>query len=361
MSAYHIEQDEKNDEKINELKQEFPDFICEYLDSLVEMNRSSRTRLSYAYDIQTFLLFIAQEFGVEPLSVTPEFMQTLKPLDIQHYLTFLNRYRTKEDIEYNKHHPSKLKKYHTNSPAGKARKLATVRGLYKYMIRNSLADSNPAMLVQVPVDKKKNNDVLALDNDEVNRMIKGAEDGSSLTGREAKFAKYTQYRDMAIIELLLGTGLRVSEMVGIDLPDINWDNNSIKVFRKEGKEQRVYMTEDAATAVKEYIELERKPVNEDEKALFLSPRNGTRLTVRSVERIVKKYSVNVTNQDIHTHTLRSTYATNIYANTGDIKLVADALGHANLATVSRYAKSGEKNRKRAPGKVDYSGIEKGQI
>ena len=354
MSNYHNEQDAINHEKIQNLKKEFPVFIGEYIDDMNEQNHSSKTRLSYAYDLRTFFSFIANEFAISAVDVTIQDLANLTPMDIQHYLAYLSCYRTPEDVAYNKKHPYKPKKYHTNSPSGKARKLATIRGLYKYLMRNSLLQTNPATLVQVPKNKKKQDDVVAMDNDEVSRMISGAEDGSSLSGRAIKFAEHTRLRDIAILQVLIGMGLRVSELVGVDLTDIDWNTHSIMVFRKEGKEQRVYMSESASDAVYDYIHNERKAISGDEKALFVSPRNGTRLSVRSVERIVKKYTENITNQDIHTHILRSTYATNLYKNTEDIKLVADALGHSDLATVSRYSKSGEANRKRAARVVDYS-------
>jgi integrase/recombinase XerC len=353
MSNYHREQDAINDEKIQSFKSEFPKYIGDFLDNMRELNNSSKTRLGYVYDLRTFFAFLEKDFSVAPLDVSIQFLAELTPLDIQHYLTYLSRYQTPEDIAYNKAHPYKSPKYHTNSPSSKARKLTVVRGLYKYLIRNSQLENNPADVVQIPKDKRKNNDIIAMDNSEVSRMISGAEDGSSLSGRAVKFSEHTRLRDMAVLQLLVGTGLRVSELVGIDIPDIDWNTKSVMVFRKEGKEQRVYMNEDASAAVYDYINNERKAVSDDVKALFVSPRNGTRLTVRSIERIVKKYTENITNQDVHTHSLRSTYATNLYKNTEDIKLVADALGHNNLATVSRYSKSGEANRKRAAGVVNY--------
>lgn len=352
MSSYHEKETERINDKLDEMKSTLPEFVCDYLDSLLEQNKSAKTRLNYAFDCRAFLYYIVQECNVALDDITPEFLGTLTPLDIQRYLTFLTQYRTPEDVAYNKTHPG-ANRVHKNSSSAKGRKLASLRGLYKFLMLNQYVNENPAKLVEIPVNKRSRDDIVAMDNREVESMIDGAEDGSSLTRRQAQFAKKTQYRDMALLQTMIGTGVRVSELVGINMDDIDMKSRSILVYRKEGKAQRVYMTDDAAAAIDDYIRMERKPAD-GESALFLSPRTGLRLSVRSVERIVKKYTANITNQKIHAHTLRATYATNLYANSDDINLVADALGHSGLGSVSKYTKSGEMNRKRAPGLLDYN-------
>ena len=154
-------------------------------------------------------------------------------------------------------------------------------------------------------------------------------------------------RDVAILTLLLHTGIRVSEMVGIDLQDIDWNERRIKIFRKGRKEQYVYFNEPVHEALEDYIENERKVASEDMNALFIS-RKGQRISVRAVERLVKKYTASaVPMKRITPHKLRSTFATNLYEETGDIYVTSDALGHSSLETVKKYTNLHDERRRKA--------------
>ena len=163
-------------------------------------------------------------------------------------------------------------------------------------------------------------------------------------------------RDVAILTLLLNTGIRVSEMVGIDLQDIDWNEKRIKIFRKGRKEQYVYFNAPVEEALKDYIDYERKTSSEDLNALFIS-RKGQRISVRAVERLVKKYTASVVPMKrITPHKLRSTYATNLYNETGDIYLVADVLGHTSVDTTRKhYADMTDARRRMAAEHVHLPG------
>lgn len=232
--------------------------------------------------------------------------------------------------------------------------MTILRQFYRYLQKYYDLPSNPAALADSP-KLEKNKEVVALDDSEVREVLSDVQSGAKLQGRSLIFAQKTQLRDIAILKLMLGTGIRVSELVDIDLHHINWAKHYIEIYRKERKNQRVFMPEDVESALTTYIESERKPADKNDKALFISPRTGTRLTVRSVERIIKKYAVPVGGERIHAHSMRSTYATNLCRNTQDINLVADALGHNDLETVKKYTKSGEENRERAAKAVKYKG------
>ena len=152
---------------------------------------------------------------------------------------------------------------------------------------------------------------------------------------------------MAILTLLLHTGIRVSEMVGIDLQDIDWNEMRIRIFRKGRKEQYVYFNEPVREALEDYIQNERKVSSEDMNALFIS-RKGQRISVRAVERLVKKYTASaVPMKRITPHKLRSTFATNLYEETGDIYVTSDALGHSSLETVKKYTNLHDERRRKA--------------
>ena len=153
-----------------------------------------------------------------------------------------------------------------------------------------------------------------------------------------------------MLTLLLGTGIRVSECVGLDLQDIDFDTGGIKIRRKGGYEAIVYFGEEVETALLDYLEQREHtiPAEGHENALFLSLQNR-RMAVRSVENLVKKYTTRVTPlKKITPHKLRSTYGTELYKETGDIYLVADVLGHKDVNTTRKhYANIDEYRRHQA--------------
>ena len=164
----------------------------------------------------------------------------------------------------------------------------------------------------------------------------------------------TKTRDIALLTLLLGTGIRVSECVGLDLEDVDFKNNGIKIRRKGGYEAVIYFGEEVEEALQDYLE-ERNhviPQSGHEHALFLSMQNR-RISVRAVENMVKKYSATVTSlKKITPHKLRSTYGTSLYRETGDIYLVADVLGHKDVNTTKKhYAALEDERRRSAANKV----------
>ena len=152
---------------------------------------------------------------------------------------------------------------------------------------------------------------------------------------------------------MLGTGIRVSECVGLDLDDVDLKNNGIKIHRKGGAEVVVYFGEEVRNALCGYME-ERKlitPVSGDENALFLSTQRR-RMGVQAVENMVKKYARQVTpNKKITPHKLRSTYGTTLYKETGDIYLVADVLGHKDVNTTKKHYAAIDEDRRRMAAKA----------
>ena len=186
-------------------------------------------------------------------------------------------------------------------------------------------------------------EIVRLDADEVSVLLDQVELGDKLTKSQQKFHDKTKTRDMAILTLLLGTGIRVSECVGIDINDIDFKNSGIKIRRKGGNETVIYFGEEVENALLDYLE-ERKlivPQDGHENALFLSLQKR-RIGVRAVENLVKKYSSLVTNlKKITPHKLRSTYG-----ETGDIYLVADVLGHSDVNTTKKHYAAIEDERRR---------------
>ena len=188
--------------------------------------------------------------------------------------------------------------------------------------------------------------------DEIAILLDETESGEKLTERQKIYHNKTKKRDMAILTLLLGTGIRVSECVGLDLNDIDPKNNGIKVHRKGGSEVMVYFGDEVAEALDAYLDerLEMEPQEGSTEAVFLSMQNR-RINVRSVENLVKKYSRLVTTvKNITPHKLRSTYGTTLYQETGDIYLVADVLGHKDVNTTKKHYAAIEEDRRRSAAK-----------
>ena len=333
---YHDEQNKNNILKLREVLTTLPEF-CKTFFRGIEEYTSTRTRLAYAYDIRLFFEFlheqnaICKKMEIESYPIT--LLDQITRLDIEEYLEYLTLYR-KDDREI------------TNDERGKARKLASLRSFYNYFYQNELIHNNPASLVPLP--KRHEKEIIRLEPNEVAILLDQVESGAKLTNKELEYHKKTRIRDVALLTLLLGTGIRVSECVGIDISDINFDEGAVKIRRKGGYETVLYFGEEVETALLDYME-EREhivPAEGHENALFLSLQNR-RMAVRSVENLVKKYASRVTSlKKITPHKLRSTYGTNLYQETGDIYLVADVLGHKDVNTTRKHYAAIEQDRRR---------------
>mgnify|MGYP003526624566 FL=1 len=209
-----------------------------------------------------------------------------------------------------------------------------------------IISSNPAALVPLP--KLHEKEIVRLDVDEVAILLEQVEDGTKLTKSQLKYHNKTKIRDVALLTLLLGTGIRVSECVGLDINDVDFKNNGIKIRRKGGYETVIYFSEEVSEALHDYLEKRHHiiPLEGHENAFFLSIQNR-RITVRAVENLVKKYASTVTSlKKITPHKLRSTYGTTLYQETGDIYLVADVLGHKDVNTTKKHYAAQEESRRR---------------
>ena len=232
-----------------------------------------------------------------------------------------------------------------NDEKGKSRKLAAVRMLFKYFYKKKIIKADPAALVDTPKIHEKA--IIRLDVNEVANFLDAVETGEKLTDRQKAFHERTKKRDLAMMTLLLGTGMRVSECVGINIKDLDFKNNAVKVTRKGGNEVFLYFGEEVRETLEDYLEERQNAVTkeENEPALFLSGQ-GKRIGVRTVQNMVKKYANGVTIKKITPHKLRSTFGTNLYQETGDIYLVADVLGHADVNTTRKHYAEIEDSRRR---------------
>ncbi|MFI3214282.1 MAG: tyrosine-type recombinase/integrase [Eubacteriales bacterium] len=341
---YHDEMDKKNILKLREIVKTLPVFCKEYFNGIND-SMSTRTQLAYAYDLRVFFEFMHttnQECMKKDITeYSIEILDIIKRQDILEYMEYLSYYINPDTLEEIQ-----------NDERGKSRKLSCLKSFYNYHFKNELIETNPASLVSLP--KLHQKEIVRLDPDEVAILLDSVEMGSNLTEKQLAYHEKTKIRDLALLTLLLGTGIRVSECVGLDMNDVDFNNLRIKVRRKGGYEDTVYFSREVESALLKYME-ERKriiPYTGHENALFLSIQNK-RLQVRSVEKLVKKYASLVTTlKKITPHKLRSTFGTNLYQETGDIYLVADVLGHSDVNTTKKhYAAMNEDNKRKAASAV----------
>ena len=338
---YHDKVNIENATKLRDLLEELPSFCKEFFRG-IEPTTSSRTRIAYAYDLKVFFEFLKKKnshLQNQPISSYKiDILDKIKAVDIEEYLEYLTYYESDG-------------KEVTNSARGKKRKLASLRSCYTYFFQKERISSNPASLVSIP--KISDKEIVRLDIDEVAKLLDEVESGKNMTKGQKRFHGKTKVRDLAIMTLLLGTGIRVSECVGLDIDHVDFDNNGIKIIRKGGNEVVIYFGEEVRESLQDYIK-ERKgiiPLKGHENALFLSIQKR-RISVRAVENLVKKYSSSVTKlKNITPHKLRSTYGTSLYRETGDIYLVADVLGHSDVNTTKKHYAAIEDSRRRSAANV----------
>lgn len=334
---YHEQKDIENTYRLRELVAELPPYSKDFFRA-IEPRTSARTRIAYAYDLKIFFEYLHNNNPIlknkSVTEITLQELEQLTPTDIEEYLDYIKAY-------------SSDKNFHVNKEQGLKRKLCSLKSFYRYYYKKQFIEKNAPSLVEPPKINEKV--IVRLDVDEIAMLLDAVETGEKLTKHQMKYHERTKIRDLAIMTLLLGTGLRVSECVGLDLKDLDFKNGGVKVHRKGGKEVIIYFGDEVELALLDYLE-ERElmvPESGHENALFLSMQKK-RMGVRSVENMVKKYSQTVTTlKTITPHKLRSTYGTQLYQETGDIYLVADVLGHSDVNTTKKHYAAMEDQRRRS--------------
>ena len=327
-----------------------PSFCRDYFVG-IGMRTTALTRYNYATDLKLFFEYLTMDGSVfeflSPTEISIDDMKTVSKRDVERFLDYIDSYFSDNKQTYIK-----------NKDSAKARKLSAVRSLFAYLYRSDLLPENVTLKVDVPKIREK--EIIRLEDDEVVGVLdelQGADTFSS-DRKNTYNNKNTKPRDNAIVTLLLGTGIRVSELVGLDLSDIDFDNNSFTVTRKGEKRSILYFSDDIALVLQDYLvfraEQLKKHKSPDVPALFLSLQDN-RISVRAVELIVKKYASSVTPlKHITPHKLRSTYGTALYRATKDIYVVAEVLGHKDINTTKKhYAAISEDIKKEAVDKVNF--------
>ena len=336
-TTYREHTDTENILKLRQVLSTLPAFCKDYFRA-IDSTTTTKTRISYAYDIRIFFQFLLDEnpafknYAMTDFSVAV--LDQIKAVDLEEYMEYLKVYQNGDKTE-------------TNGERGLKRKISALRSFYAYYYKREMIHTNPTVLIDVP--KIHDKSIIRLDTDEVALLLDYIEHcGDSLTGQKRVYYEKTKERDLAIVTLLLGTGIRVSECVGLDIEDVDFKNNGIKVTRKGGNEMVVYFGEEVEKALKRYLEIREgiTPLAGHEHALFYSAQRK-RMGVQAVENMVKKYSRQITTtKKITPHKLRSTYGTALYQETGDIYLVADVLGHKDVNTTKKHYAALDDSRRR---------------
>jgi len=283
---------------VSEAGSELARQIRRYLEDLARGGFSSHSLLAYDSDLREFLAFLS------PPGAEPPAPEAIDVLTVREWLAALYR--------------------HDLAAVTIRRKLAALRGLFKFMLREGVVKVNVARLVRTPKAPVKLPEVMTAE--QVNRLI----DGIPSSRLERPFPA----RDRAIFELLYGCGLRVSELAGLNLQDIDRSQGWLRVRGKGRKERQVPLPGQAARALERY--LAERPVVRDQASVFLNHRRG-RLTTRGISGIVKLYATYLAGDpSVHPHSFRHAYATHLLADGADLRAIQELLGHARLSTTQKY-------------------------
>jgi integrase/recombinase XerC len=287
---------------------EKPGLIQQFMHYLAfEKNASPHTCRCYRKDLESFEDFLKSS-GMYLNPAGGVEIEKVDRMAIRKYMSFLHRKNKKSSI---------------------ARKISTLRSFFKYLIREQVIPSNPAKSVSSPKVEKTLPTTLTVD--EAFRLM---ESPRGIPEKSSEASKQSCVRDRAILELLYSSGLRVSELVGLNLNQLDSDLGIVKVMGKGRKERIVPVGVKAIDALKTYLEGRRKAAGDD--PIFVNP-SGGRLTARTVGRLIKKYTRHSgIFRKVSPHSLRHTFATHLLDAGADIREIQEMLGHSSLSTTQRY-------------------------
>ena len=343
MSEYSVDKTKKYTLKLRELVLQLPKCCTDFFRG-IELTTGIMTRYGYAVDLKTFFTYILGTdlcLGIDSMrDIGYDILERIDSVTIECFLEYVSLYQPDDDSELV-----------INGERAKARKLSAIRALFKYLYKKERIKNNAPALVDTP--KLHEKPIIRLEPDEMARLLSTVESGDGLTEKQKIYHQQTVVRDTAIITLFLGTGMRISELVGIDIDDLNFMSNEVRITRKGGNEEQIVFGSDVRSALLEYMIYREgmTPAEGHEKALFLSMQKK-RMSVRAVEVLVKKYAqIAAPLKKISPHKLRSTYGTMLYRETGDIYLVADVLGHKDVNTTRKHYAAMSEDRRRLAAEV----------
>lgn len=315
------------------------DFLNEKSDQV-----SLSTLISYAYDLITFFEYMqaaSPAYRDMPLTDFDDgHLQAVSIYDLKEYKRYL------KDGFLVSGKPIK-----SNSPRSVAKKFAAVRGMFRFLYISDRIPKNPAEFVSTPKAKQKKTTIF-LEDREIADLLTLIEIGDAgMNAHQQAFCNKTRLRDLAIIYVLLGTGIRAAECQGLDRGDIDFQEQCFPVIRKGGEMDMIYFSDEVAGALRNYMDGPRAATTAlpgHEEALFLSLQKK-RISIDAIEKTVEKYTKQIcTNKHITPHKLRSTFGTHFYqAGGNDLIATQNAMGHADPGTTAIYIGEREENKKKA--------------
>jgi len=338
---YFINRNRENLRKLSEILNELPSF-CSVFFVGMSTTTTPLTRLGYARDLKTFFNYLTT-------FEKPFLKKDMKSLDIDH-LNNVTNFMIENFVNYLSCYDTEEGVIRENSEASKKRKLCAVRSFFQFFYEKDLLKENVASKVRVPKVREKA--IVRLVGNETNKVLSTSETLHGLSEHQQKYNQRFIPRDQAILTLFLGTGIRVSELVGLNVEDIDLNTNSFKILRKGGHQTILYFNDEVKECLRKYLDYrENLKLPETERALFVSLLNK-RLGVRSIENLVKKYAqVAVPLKNITPHKLRSTFGTNLYHESNDIYLVAEVLGHKDVNTTKKHYAAMSEDLKRTAAEI----------
>ncbi len=308
-----------------DLPSNMADDLRRYIQSM-SFTLAASSRYQYLHNIVSFLNYLEDP--------TLEDLSRLKQRDFDDYLLYLQSYENEDG------------KREENANVSLKRKLSALRSFFDYLSRTyedneklQMAFTNAEKVILPRLPKKRF--ITYMDQNEVKRFREEVATASSLSKRQQKVHAITKERDIALTDLMLSTGLRLSEIANLDVNDLDMENKNLICIRKGGFADKVFFSDQAAESLEKYLAVREHLLDEDsspsdKKALFLSTRHK-RMTDRTIRVMIEKYAgPAVPQKKITPHKLRATYATNLYTQTRDIHAVATALGHSSVNTTKEY-------------------------
>lgn len=345
--------------KITELLKMLPPF-CEAYERFQRSHNKTKTRVEYLTDIYNFFRYLVNANPkIDSIrDITTEYLEQLTGFDFDDYLDWLSNYKFDSNDE--------KEKFKTNTNASKKRKMMAIRSLFHFLYIRDVISCNPTEKAVIPsVKKKKRKEIAILEDNECSLFLDTIDkayvealdniDAQDKPGKKDSVKPYLIMRDKAIVYLILGTGLRVSELCAINCSDISYSLGYINVIRKGDEDtdktsDQVYLSDEVMNVLIDYVSDARshlEPDTDNYDALFISSKHQ-RMTPRAIELMVKKYANEAlgTNNNVHPHTLRATFGTRYYRMTGDISATSTAMNHSGVEITAQFYVRENENAKR---------------
>ncbi len=338
---YKKQKNAEANRKVEELLLDLPDYCRTFLVGR-EGKMSPLTRLTYVYRLHKFFEYLSQQHprlkGKPTQEITLNDLDSLETEDLERFASWIRHGGASDGLE---NRESSVNNY-----------LSALNMFWRYFVTHGRLKHNPA--ADVERGGKGSHTIIRLNNDQEDEFMDSVSAGLGLTRHQSAYHDKTAIRDTAICLTLMRTGLRVSELVGLNVEDVNFDEACLHIIRKRNKEDLIFFDDEVREALREWLE-QRKMFQPDpgEHALFLvtiGKYKGKRISTRSVQLLVKKYAMAGSpsvGSSITPHKLRATYATDMLKATGNVALVQAALNHESPTTTMMYADKRTMDLKRA--------------